>query len=134
MNSLKPNKRCKNTHCPFNLSVKTFKEIPSNEFPCIIYMEHAHNHPIKALQSFSFKSIPDTLASSIRQLFEKNMTPSMAYYEYLQQLRIEVSSELEFHMKKADRSFCLRRRDFNSLYKRYCEEEFEGKNDSKMFD
>ena len=58
----------------------------------------------------------------------------MACYEYVQQLRTEVSSELEFHMKKADHSFGPRRRDFNSLYKRYCEEEFGGKNGNKMFD
>ena len=80
LNLQKPNKRYKNTHCPFNLSVKIFKEIPSDEFPCIIYIEYAHNNPIKALQSLSFKSIPDLVASSIRQLFEKNMTPSMACY------------------------------------------------------
>ena len=59
------------------------------------------------MQNLSFKSIPDLVASSIRQLFEKNMTPSMAYCEYVQQLRTEVSSELGFHMKKAGRSFCL---------------------------
>ena len=58
----------------------------------------------------------------------------MVYYEYVQQLRTEVSSELEFHMKKADRSFCPRCRGFNSLYKRYCEEEFGGENGNKMFD
>ena len=62
------------------------------------------------------------------------MTLSMAYYVYVQQLRTEVSSELEFHMKKSDRSFCPRRRDFDSLYKRYCVEEFGRKNGNKMFD
>ena len=36
-------------------------------------------------------------------------------------------------MKKADHSFCPRRRDFNSLYKKYCEEEFGRKNGNKMF-
>ena len=87
LNSQKPNKRYKNTHCPFNLSVKIFKEIPRDEFPCIIYVGHAHNHPIKALQSLSFKSIPDLVASSNRQLFEKkNMKPSTVCYEYVQQL------------------------------------------------
>ena len=134
LNLQKPNKHYKSTHWPFNLSVKIVKEIPTDEFPCISYIEHAHNHPTKALQSLSFKSIPDLVASSVRQLFDKNMTPSMAYYEYLRQLRTEVSSELEFHMKKADRSFCPWRRDFNSLYKRYCKEEFGGKNRNKMFD
>ena len=122
------------TKALIDLSVKIVKEIPRDEFPCISYIEHAHNHPTKAMQSLSFKSIPDLVASSVRQLFDKNLTPSMAYYEYLQQLRTEVSSELEFPMKKADRSFCPWRRDFNSLYKRYCEEEFGGKNGYKMCD
>ena len=62
------NKRFKNTYCPFNLSVKMFKEISSDELPCIIYIEHAHNHPIKTLQSLNFKSVPDFVASFIRQL------------------------------------------------------------------
>ena len=116
MNLQKPNKHYKNTHCPFNLSVKIFKQIPIYEFPRIIYIEHVHNHPKKELQNLSFKSIADLVASSIRQLFEKNMNPSMTSYEYVQELRTEVFSELQFHMKKADRSFCPRRRDFNSLY------------------
>ena len=29
------------------------------------------------------------------------MKPSMTYYDYVQELRTEVFSELEFHMKKA---------------------------------
>ena len=56
----------------FHIAVKIFKEIPSGEFSCIIYIEHQHNHPIKALQSLSFKSITYLVASSIRHLFEKD--------------------------------------------------------------
>ena len=37
-------------------------------------------------------------------------------------------------MEKANYSFCPRRRDFNSLYKEYCVEEFGGKKRNKMFD
>ena len=133
LSSLKPNKRFKNTHCPFNMSVKIFKDYQSLIYPCVIYIEHDHNHPVNALQSLSFKSIADSVASSVRQLFERNMTPSMAYYEYLQRLRQEAENELEFHIKKADRSICPRRRDFNSLYKIYCQEEFGGKNGETMF-
>ena len=124
-------KRYKNTHCLFDLSVKVFKEIPSDKLPCITYIEHAHNHPMKLLQNLSFKSIPDLVISSIRQLLEKNMTPSMAYYEYVQQLRTEVSSDLEFHMKKADCPICPRRRDINSLYKEIMRKNLEGKTETK---
>ena len=143
-----PNTRFEKTHVTilkhykhypllFHIAVKIFKEIPSGEFSCIIYIEHQHNHPIKALQSLSFKSITYLVASSIRYLFEKyfrggsraaettkmecfviivkpltiitkhsildvaaaldpplDLASSMAYYEYMQQLRTEVSSEL----------------------------------------
>ena len=78
--TFKPSKRFKNTHCAFNLNFKIFKDIP-------IYLEHIHNQPIKVLQSFSFKSISDNVAASIKQLFQRSMTPSVAYYEFLQQLR-----------------------------------------------
>ena len=53
---------------------------------------------------------------------------------FLQQLRANAINELDLHMKKADRSICLRRIDFNTLYKKYCEEEFGGENGGKMFD
>ena len=44
------------------------------------------------------------------------MTPSMAYYEFLQQLRANSMNEPDFHIKNADRSICPRLRDFNTLY------------------
>ena len=79
LNSQKPNKRYKNTHCPFNLSVKIYKEMPSDEFPHIIYIEHAHNHPKKALQSLSFKPIAHfvlgvaVLILSTKSIVRKNL-------------------------------------------------------------
>ena len=45
------------------------------------------------------------------------MTPSVAYYEFLQQLRANAINELDFAIKKADRSICPRRREFK-LYKK----------------
>ena len=56
LTTFKPSRLFKNTHCPFNLNFKIFKDIPSDNFPCTIHLEHIHNHPVKALQSFSFKS------------------------------------------------------------------------------
>ena len=58
----------------------------------------------------------------------------MAYYEFLQQSRANAINGPDFHIKKANCSICPRRRDFNTLYKKYCEEEFGGKNGEKMFD
>ena len=67
---------------------------------------------MKALQSFSFKSISDNVAASVKQLFQRSMIPSVAYYEFLQQLRGNAINELDFHIKKDDRSICPGRRDF----------------------
>ena len=86
------------------------------------------------MQSFSSKLISDNVAASTKQLFQRSMTPSMACYEFLQQLTANAINELDFHIKKANRSICPRHRDFNTLYKNYCEEEFGGKNGGKMLD
>ena len=40
---------------------------------------------------------------------------------------------LDFHIKKADRSICPRHRNFNTLYKKYYEEEFGVENGKIMF-
>ena len=98
LTAFKPSKRFKNTYCPFNSNFKIFKGIPSDNFSCTIYLENILNHPIKALQSFSFKLMSDNVAASIKQLFQGSMTPSMAYYEFLQQLRANTINELDFHI------------------------------------
>ena len=133
LTTFSPSKRFKSTYCPYNLNFKIFKDIPSDSFPCANYLEHIHNHPMEALQNFSFKPISDNVAASIKQLFQGSMTPSMAYNEFLKQLRGNAINELDFHIKKADRSVSPRHRNFNTLSKKYCEEEFRGKNREKMF-
>ena len=41
---------------------------------------------------------------------------------------------MNFHLKKADRSKCPRRTDFNSLYITYCQEKFGGRKGAETFD
>ena len=129
----KPNKRFKNTNCPFSMNIKLLSNSRNENYPCVVYIEHFHNHPIQALESFSFKAISQDVSEVVSQLFEKQMTPSMAYNEYLGQLRQSCIDELDFHCRKADRSICPRRRDFNVLYRKYCEKHFGGKNGENMF-
>ena len=62
-----------------------------------------------------------------------NLTPSQAYNEYLLNLKEDFDDDLNFHLQKEDRSKCSRRRNFNSLYVKYCQEHFEGKNGPEMF-
>ena len=40
---------------------------------------------------------------------------------------------MNFHLQKAGRSKCPRRRDFNSLYIKYCQEHFGGESGPEMF-
>ena len=113
----KPFKRLKNTNCPFSLSVKIHKNF--ERFPCTLEIEWAHNHPVNALQAWSFKDIADVTAEKIRSLFDDNFTPGMAYREFLKEIKSNCSSELDYHMITADRSKVPRRNDFNNLYTDY---------------
>ena len=100
-----PNKRFKNTHCPYTMSVKIEKSKIS--LACVVSIKHEHNHPVIALESFSFKSITDNVLETIRKLFEDNLTPSLVYFEYIQLLRREAKDELDFHEKKLIVHFAL---------------------------
>ena len=68
----------------------------------------------------------------IEALFSSGLTPSKAYNEFFFQSNSE--DELNFHLRKANRSKCPRRRDFNSLHIKYCHVEFGGKNGAEIFD
>ena len=72
--------------------------------------------------------------SKINGLFEIGCTPSSAYRGFLCGLRKICENELDFHIKKVDRSITPRRRDFNNLYKKYCLENFGGKDCAEMFE
>ena len=41
---------------------------------------------------------------------------------------------MNFRPEKADRSKCLRRRDFNSLYNKHCHKKIGGRSGAEMFD
>ena len=56
----------------------------------------------------------------IEVLFSSGLTRSQLYNEILRNLQSNFKDELNFHLKKADRSKCPRRREFNSLFINYC--------------
>ena len=70
----------------------------------------------------------------IEALFSSGLTPSQVYNEFLKNSQRNSEDELNFHLKKADRSKCPRKRDFNLLYIKYCHEKFGGRNGAEMFD
>ena len=129
----KPTKRFRNTYCPFQMSIKIPKIVEDPQLCCSIVLEHKHNHAVNSLQALSFKSISQETVDSITALFESGMTASQAYAEFLRDLRNNCKSDLEFHLKKADRANCPRRMDFNVLYAKFCVDKFGGSNGPEMF-
>ena len=64
----------------------------------------------------SFKGLSEQVCEKMSNMFALGMAPSRAFYEFMHELRVTCIDELEFHVKRADRSICPRRRDFNTLY------------------
>ena len=128
-----PFKRLRNTNCPFQMKFKVLK-FSNDKFVCNVNIEHCHNHAVNSLEALSFKQLSTSTRMEIEGLFTYGFTPSQAYHEFLRNLQSSSEDELHFHIQKADRSKCPRRRDFNSLYIKYCNEKFGGRNGVEMFD
>ena len=104
------------------------------KYRCVIILENRHNHLTQLLEATSFKDLTDLVKEKVNSLFELGMIPSLAYKEFLKNLRKDCDAELMFHKQKADRSLCLRRRDFNFFHSQFCKETLSGKNRADMFD
>ena len=103
-----------------------------NTFSCNEFIEHCHNHAVNSLEDLGFKMLSTEIEMEIEALFSSDLT--QAYNEFLRNLQSNSDDELNFYLKKADRSKCPRRRDFNSLYIKYCQEKFGGRNGAEKFD
>lgn len=127
----KPSKRFKNTTCPFKFEIKKIRN--ETEFPFILNLEWRHNHSVSSLQAWSYKDIPKNVLDDIKSMYKRGLTPSMAFREYMQDLRNKCSSDIEYHLFKADRSKCPRRGDFYNIYTHFCVELYGAKNGEIMF-
>lgn len=96
--SEKPAKRFKNTCCPFKMTVKKVKTDVAHPFS--IMLEWNHNHPVNSLQAWNFKDIPLSVVDEVNNLYERGLTPAVAYREYMTGLRNACKDDLEFHLKK----------------------------------
>ena len=85
-----------------------------------VFIEHCHNHAVNSLEAFIFKMLSTEIKMETKALFFSGLTSSQAYNEFLRNLQSNSEDKLNFHLKKADRSKCPRKRDFNSLYIKYC--------------
>ena len=85
------------------------------------------------IEDLSFKILSTEIKIEIEALFSSGLTPLQAYDKFLRNLHSHSEDELNFHLRKADRSKCPRR-DFNSLYIKICHVEVGDKNGAEMFD
>ena len=69
-----------------------------------------------------------------RNYFQHGYTPSLAYKQLLKDLRCECENEDNIVLKRADRSVCPRRGDFNNMYTDYCKTKYGGKDGDAMFE
>jgi hypothetical protein len=79
----------------------TVKKLKSDvAHPFSIMLEWNHNHPVNSLQAWNFKDIPPGVVDEINSLYERGLTPALAYREYMSGLRNACKDDLEFHLKK----------------------------------
>ena len=65
----------------------------------------------------------------IKKLYEAGHTPATERQQYLEHLRVICKDDMEFHVKKADRSTTPRRRNFRYIDEQFGKETFGGKHD-----
>ena len=119
-------KQFQNTNCPFQIMFNVLKD-NGNTFL-------RHKHAVTSLEALSFKMLSTEIMMEIEALFSSGLTPAQVYNKFLRNSQSNSADEQNFHLKKADRCKCPRRRDFNSLYIKYCYEKFGGRNGAEMSD
>ena len=127
----KPAKRFKNTSCPFKMEIKKLKS-NHDGFPFLVTLHWNHNHPVNSLQAWNFKDIPANVIEEVHCLYEKGLTPALAYREYMTNLKECCKDDLDFHLRKGNRSKCPRRGDFYNIYTEFCKSHFGAKNGEEM--
>ena len=119
-----PNKRFKNTNCPYSMVMRIGKACDGEELCSVIDIEWNHNHSVQSLHSLSFKDIPPLVTNQIKEMYANGLLPGAAYRELLRQFRSECKDDLEYHQRLSDRSVAPRRKDFNDIYDEFKKEQF----------
>ena len=78
--------------------------------------------------------LTEEVKNEVLSLFATGLTPPQAHKEFLRRLMDDCPDNLTFHLQSSDRSKCPRRRDFNTLYIKYCGEIFGDRNGPEMFE
>ncbi len=97
---------------------------------CVIDIDWSHNHSVYV--RLRHQILRNCHLREIKKLYEAGETPCTARQIFIKKLRTDCSNEVDFHVKKADRSVVPRRRDFCYIYQQYCKERFGGKNSEML--
>ena len=125
---INPASRVKNPNCPFQMAVKI-----DGEHNCAIDIDWEHNHSVCTLESSNFKELSAETVVEIKKLFEQGETQLTERQTIIKKFRESCTNDLDFYVKKADRSMVPKRRDFCCIYNLYGKERFVGKN-GEMFE
>ena len=82
-----PSKRFKNNDCPFSMIFRMNK-LPISGYTCLLDIEWNHNHVIQAGQSYSFEDIPVGVIERIKNMYQLNYTPGLAYREFCERCKM----------------------------------------------
>ena len=80
-----------------------------------------------------------TFINAILRFYDKKISHivifflGLAYREFLRELQLSCTTDLEYHELKDNRAFSPRRPDYNRLYASYCKERYGARNGSEMF-
>ena len=95
----KPDKRCKNTSCPFVLTIKipslsyrkrrSPESLYNEDMPCEIHITYRHNHNTQVLQALSYRNLGEESKNVYIDLFQTSKTqkPSIAQAEFKRRLK-----------------------------------------------
>ena len=108
-------------------------KLPISGYTCLLDIEWNHNHVIQAGQSYSFEDIPVGVIERIKNMYQLNYTPGLAYREFLKGVKCACKNEMEFHERLSHRSIIPWRRDFNQIYTQFKIEVYGSKNLTTMF-
>ena len=98
----------------------------NKDFPCEIHIRYKHNHRTDVLQALSFRAVSESTKKAMLQLFEKRMTPSLAYAEMKHSMYKQSNDEHEYEKKLAGWAFIPRKGDFKNLYKEFNQQLYGG--------
>ena len=96
---INPTARVKKTNHSFQLVIKI-----DTSAVCLINLKWEHNHWTGNVEASNFNKLSDESVEKIMKLYEAGDTPSTARQQYLAELKANCKDDIDFHVKKADRS------------------------------